>query len=352
MLQFVATAPDNRRAQQIRIAANTFEALVRHFEGQIFLLQQGDIIFICKDADVAAVDNAVDKVRFLFGDDPLAARSTTCSPTASRLGTISRANTSSSSGVVQQIYKEEQRRQKRLAAIAGDAAKHARLPMDPQALAELINVIARADLTNVLRRQAVCAMAPGEQPKPIYRELYVSIPDLRDAVMPKRDIASDRWLFQYLTQTLDKRVLAHPERDDDSALAHSYSINLNVSTLLSPEFQAFDQSLRAGSRGSIVIETRKGRHLQRSRRLYLRPRFRARARLSRLPRRRHRLDLAVHRSRAAGPRSRQGVLDARSQRSGAAPSAAPRSAPRSNASANRALSLARCDTAEAVALRP
>jgi hypothetical protein len=52
-------------------------------------------------------------------------------------------------------------------------------------------------------------------------------------------------------------VLTILRRGDDSALAHSYSVNLNISTLLSPDFQAFDQSLRSGSRGSIVIEIEK-----------------------------------------------------------------------------------------------
>jgi hypothetical protein len=249
--------PDNRRAQQIRIAANTFEGLVRHFEGQIFLLAQGDIVFICKDADVAAVDNAVNKVRYLFGDDPLAAATDDIqSDGFSTWYDLAREYVKFAS-FVENLYIEEQRRQKRLAAIAGDGQRDARQPMDPQTLAELTKILERADLTNVLRRQAVCAIIPNEAPKAIYREVYVSIPDLRDAVMPKRDIASDRWLFQYLTQTLDRRVLTLLRRVDDSALAHSYSLNLNISTLLSPEFQAFDQSLRAGTRGSIVIEIEK-----------------------------------------------------------------------------------------------
>ncbi len=249
--------PDNQRAQQLRIAANTFEGLVRHFEGQIFLLQSSDIAFLCKDADVVAVDNAVNKVRFLFGDDPLAAHMDDVQNDGFSTWYDLSRDYVKFAAYVKQILEEEQRRQKRLASIAGDVQKSTRLPMDPTALAELIGVIGRADLTNVLRRQSICAIAPGEAPKPIYRELYVSIPDLRDAVMPKRDIASDRWLFQYLTQTLDKRVLALLRRNDDSALTHSYALNLNIATLLSPDFQAFDQSLRSGSRGSIVIELEK-----------------------------------------------------------------------------------------------
>ena len=249
--------PDNRRAQQIRIAANTFEALVRHFEGQIFLLAQGDIVFICKDADVGAVDNAVNKVRYLFGDDPLAAAIDDIQADGFSTWYDLARDYMKFAGFVQNLYIEEQRRQKRLAAIAGDAQRDARQPMDPAALSELVKILDRADLSNVIRRQAVCAIIPNEAPKAIYREVYVSIPDLRDAVMPKRDIASDRWLFQYLTQTLDRRVLTMLRRSDDSALAHSYSLNLNISTLLSPEFQAFDQSLRSGTRGSIIIEVEK-----------------------------------------------------------------------------------------------
>jgi hypothetical protein len=249
--------PDNRRAQQIRIAANTFEGLVRHFEGQIFLLAQGDIVFICKDADVGAVDSAVNKVRYLFGDDPLAAAIDDVQSDGFSSWYDLARDYMKFAGFVQNLYAEEQRRQKRLAAIAGDAPRDARQAMDPAALAELVKILDRADLSNVIRRQAVCAIIPNEVPKTIYREVYVSIPDLRDAVMPKRDIASDRWLFQYLTQTLDRRVLTMLRRSDDRELAHSYSLNLNISTLLSPEFQAFDQSLRSGTRGSIVIEVEK-----------------------------------------------------------------------------------------------
>lgn len=246
--------PDSRRALQIRIAANTFENLVSHFEGQIFLLTQGDVVFICKDADVSAVDNAVNKIRYLFGDDPLAAVVDDIqSDGFSTWYDLAREYVKFAT-FVQQLHLDEQRRQKRIAAIAGDGQRDARQPMDPRALAELVTMIDRADLSNVLRRQAVCAVVPGEAPKAIYREIYISIADLRDAVMPKRDLTSDRWLFQYLTQTLDRRVLALLRRNDDSALAHSYSLNLNISTLLSQEFQEFDQSLKSGARGSIVIE--------------------------------------------------------------------------------------------------
>jgi hypothetical protein len=248
--------PDNKIAHQIRIAANTFEALVKQFDGQIFQLQQGDIVFICREENVEGIDAAVTKVRYLFGDDPLAAQlddNTDAFATWFAVG--DKAGTFYA--FIEDVRREEDRRRKRMSQISGAAPTTDRQPMDPMGLHELIATISRADLTNLLRRQSICAIVPGEVPKALFREIYVSIADLREAVMPKRDIASDRWLFQYLTQTLDKRVLALLRRADDSGLSHSFSLNLNISTLLSPEFQAFDTNLKAGARGSIVIEIEK-----------------------------------------------------------------------------------------------
>ncbi len=121
-------------------------------------------------------------------------------------------------------------------------------------LGELVNAIAQADLSNMLRRQVVCTVEPGGPPKPLFHETYISIADLAVAVMPRYDLAADRWLFRYLTQTLDRRMLAMLRRGHERVTATAFSLNLNVATVLSPEFLEFDAGLRTGARGSIVIE--------------------------------------------------------------------------------------------------
>ena len=249
--------PDNRRSHHIRIAANTFEGLVKQFNGRIFLLQNADIVFVCKDASIAVIDDAIMRLRYLFGDDPLAAELDEQAPDRFAAWYDMERDYQDFLAWSEEVCEQEVKRQKRLAAIAGGAPREERQPMDPQALAELVATIQRADLTNVMRRQTICAIMGEESPKSVFREVYISIPDLRDAILPKRDIASDRWLFQHLTQHLDRRVLAALRRNDDPSIAHSYSINLNISTLLSQEFLQFDQGLRAGARGSIVIELQK-----------------------------------------------------------------------------------------------
>src|SRR3546814_11939703 len=88
---------------------------------------------------------------------------------------------------------------------------------------------------NLMRRQAVCAITPGSHaPQPVFRELYISIADLQQSVLPEFDLASNLWLFQHLTQTLDSRMLSMLGRNDDSSIASPFRIKLNVGTILSP----------------------------------------------------------------------------------------------------------------------
>jgi hypothetical protein len=246
--------PYNRREQHVRVAVNTFELLVRSFEGHLYLLGNADIFFICRSADVTLIDDAVMRLRYLFHEDPLA------------LDVEGEADRFCSwydieheydgfLAAVRRLHGEEAKRSRRLAAIISPAAAAPEpTPIDAERLAQLVDSIVTADLSNLMRRQPVCAIAAGEGPRPVLRELYISIADLRDVVMPGFDLASDRWLFQHLTQTLDRRMLKMLIKNDDSDLTRAFSLNLNVATLVSPDFLAFDASLRTGVRATIVIE--------------------------------------------------------------------------------------------------
>ena len=73
-------------------------------------------------------------------------------------------------------------------------------------------------------------------------------------LLPDDDLTANPWLFQHLTETLDKRVLVSISRHDDGSLTSNFSINLNVSTILSDEFLEFDENINASMRSSIVLE--------------------------------------------------------------------------------------------------
>ena len=255
-----ALLPQNRREHHVRIAANTFDSMVKMLQGQLFILASTDLMFIFKDAVADEVESAVVKLRFLFSDDPLLAEQ----------GEASRAFASwydldheydKLLKLAQRLAGEEQER--RVIEAARQAEEQYRQPvpvgeaLTPQMLAKVEQALAQADLSNLVRRQAVSAVVGKSPPQPVFHELFISIADLRQTVLPKVNLASSPWLFQHLTETLDRRVLSMLNKHDDRTLAGDISINLNVATLLSPEFLVFDDNVKAGMRGSIVIELHK-----------------------------------------------------------------------------------------------
>ena len=133
-------------------------------------------------------------------------------------------------------------------------AKPASRPLTPKLLGGLEVALSQADLSNIMRRQAIYALAGDAEPQRILHEVYVSIGDLRQTLAPKIDLLSDMWLFRRLTRTLDRRMMTLMCRVDDSTISSYFSLNLNVSTLLSPEFLQFDAALSGGARGTVVIE--------------------------------------------------------------------------------------------------
>ncbi len=242
-----------RRDHHLRIAVNTFENHVKSFEGQIFKLVNQDVVFIYKNIEPAIIDEAVMRVRYLFTDDPLGTEPEGGSEDPFVTYYDVDRDFPKLLELVRGLYDEVQKRARRLATIGGDGTGE-KPPINPHKLGELIDTIVSADLSNVMRRQAVYALLADQAPQPLFRELFISIADLQKQVLPNFNILANRWLFQYLTETLDKRMLALLMRNDDPAIANSFSVNLNVSTILSQEFLAFDASLKSGARGTIVLE--------------------------------------------------------------------------------------------------
>ena len=242
----------SRRSEQARIAANPFGALFKSHDAELYSLNSGDIVFICKGARVAEIDDAVRQVRTLFDDDPLTR--------GEHQGRNSRFSTwytlpkdydaflAASIALVEGPPPAQRQR-------SGAPAKAAKKrPIQPAMLAEIERVLANADLSKLMRRQLVCEISDASPPQPVYRELYVSIADLQAQVTPNIGRVADRWLFQRLTYTLDRRVLSSITESDDDALNGHVSLNLNLSSLQTPEFLNFDARLRPGAHGTVVIE--------------------------------------------------------------------------------------------------
>ncbi len=125
--------------------------------------------------------------------------------------------------------------------------------LTPKLLMSINNALKNADFTSLIRRQPVCSLL-DDTPDVLFEEVFVSIPDFSDTIVPNLNLALTPWLLNYLTETLDKKVLALAAKHDDGALQKNFSLNLNLSTILSPEFLNFDENIAPENKSSIFIE--------------------------------------------------------------------------------------------------
>ncbi|WP_416899523.1 MAG: hypothetical protein ACMVY4_07385 [Minwuia sp.] len=245
--------PANRTERQLRMAAATFTAAIKRFDAYLFELDNGDQVLISKGASYADLEPEIEKLKHLFASgDPvmqdegrlisfydLSADYAEFLSIARRLKEIA--------------LQKRQIELRRAAESPQPQRKKSLVPLRPENLGRLVEQLASMDISSLLRRQPVCALTADNEARPVFNELFVSIADLRKQVMPTVDLAASAPLFSYLTQYLDQRILrAMP--DIEASIPLSTSININVETVMSPQFLEFDQKLRAVTRKTVVLE--------------------------------------------------------------------------------------------------
>jgi len=234
-------------AQQTRMVASVFETAVEGLEGRTFNLEDGDIVFVGFAREAAGMQKAIQKVRFMLegarGDSaPIDEAEFLAWYDLEKEYNIFLAD-------VRALQNQPHGASRRAVAPG-----HRRAPLDPVQLAGLERALAMADITTLVKQQAICFVGTDMTPRRVLTENFTSIEYVEQVLAPDTDLKASRFLFQYLTQILDTRMLAFLRADRHKRLGRYVSINLNVSTLLSPAFLAFDRSLPASTRGRIVIE--------------------------------------------------------------------------------------------------
>ena len=260
---------------------NSFEGLVEQLKGQAFVLSNSDLVFIFKDAALDETEAAIVKMRFLFSDDPmLVDEGTGGKPYFIEWFDLERDYEALLALAQRAAHEEEARRDPGIRqGIRGPAGGRAGLRR-PAADARKCCTGSRrrwlrADLANLMRRQAVCAIVGRAAPQPIFHELFISIAELRETLLPDVNLASSPWLFQQLTETLDRRVLSMLNKHDDRTMAGDVSINLNVQTLIAQEFLVLRRQFAGGHAGHHRGGAAEGGRLRRSGRVPVRARLRA-----------------------------------------------------------------------------
>lgn len=253
--------PENIKDHHKRLAKDGFEEMVKKGRGEIYNIHNNDILFIYNTGCQDEVNAAIIKLEFLFASDPivknnekekfvkfydLSTEFSELMAVAKRLASIP-LNKNQSSGEKTAsrggVFVEESQKPKKT-----------KKPLSAAMLAKVEKALSGTDFANMVRRQSVCALVGKSQPHSLFDEVFVAISDLQEIILPDTNLVASPWLFQHMTETLDRRVLANINKHDDGSLTNNFSINLNVATILSSDFLKFDDNINESMRSSIVLE--------------------------------------------------------------------------------------------------
>lgn len=249
------------RSAQRETLIDTFENVIKKSGGEIFSLANEDMVVIFNSVSHDEVLACLVKVRFIFHDDPLIRNAVDLLQSGFAKIYVLATETEAFREAVKETVTlagadkpENKPAAKPAAGAMGNMQRKLRRELTPSMLDKIQKALSMMDFSSLIRRQSVCAVIGKSPPQMIFDEVFVSIADLRDMLMPDVDLTSNPWLFMYLTETLDKRVLVSVSRHDDGSLTSNFSLNLNVSTILSDEFLEFDENINPSQRSTIVLE--------------------------------------------------------------------------------------------------
>jgi hypothetical protein len=255
--------PEHRDKQNLRNAETVFDELTRTSSAWLYRLRNSDLMVVFERHESDAAERAVLKLLKLWERDPLMQKSKSdarknrlsswfdMTTDYDKLLTFAMRQSATTEKSVRKTLPEliAERELQRTNSERGT-------PLMPLELGRAEEALARVDLSSFTRRQPVCAFVEDGKPEIVFTEVFVSIADLRETLMPRTDLTVNPWLFQHLTQTLDRRVMAQiARREDRTLLRDGFSINVNVSTVLSEEFLTFDDDFAPSSQ-DVVLEMR------------------------------------------------------------------------------------------------
>ena len=256
-------APENRDKQNLRNAETVFDDLTRTRSAWLYRLRNSDLMVVFERHENDSAERAVLKLLKLWERDPLMQKSKSDARKNRLSSWFDMASDYDKllTFAMRQSATTEKSARKTLPELIAERELQRNnpergTPLAPLELGRAEEALARVDLSSFTRRQPVCAFVEDGKPEVVFTEVFVSISDLRETLMPRTDLTFNPWLFQHFTQTLDRRVMAQiARREDRSLMRDGFSINVNVSTVLSEEFLAFDDDFAPSSQ-DVVLEIR------------------------------------------------------------------------------------------------
>ena len=242
--------PSNRQPHFLRIAERALANLSGAHEAIVFPLFNADFVILCHDVDVDDIDPVIYKVRALFSEDPLTsgAEGSMEDRFTSWYDLSSPADLSAFIAVANGLATEAARLEKE-----GKASASIGSPINAVSLTAINEKLTGVNVGDLIRQQAAIFIEAGGKGGLLFREFTVYMAALQERIGDGTNIFTSPWLFQFLTEGVDRRMLALMCKRNFGVLKAPISLNLNISTVLGREFQRF-HGVVDGNTDKVVVE--------------------------------------------------------------------------------------------------
>ncbi len=248
----------NRQPHFMRMVSRALETLASQQDVQIFNLSNIDVVLLCRDTPVDEIDDAVFRIRALFYEDPLTQNEDGSADDrfSSWYDLSQTSDFEDLENAVTAVVaaRDDLKSQQAEAMPSGRAAKAMDgKPLSPEMLPGMTQKLLEARIGDLVLRQPTVLVGAGKQQELAFREYYIDMGELRGRIAPKINLFASHWLFQYLSQTLDARVLEVLSRLDYAQMDYPVSINLNIATIMARPFQNF-HAIVGKHTNKIIVE--------------------------------------------------------------------------------------------------
>jgi hypothetical protein len=251
-----------RHEHHLRIAAETFDPLIKRYEGQIFRLGNSDMVVIVKGARLSEIDEYVLKLRFFFREDPLFAREVEdgeADPFTDWYD-IQTDYSAFLSEVYALVERQRSAAGNPFLAVSDDEevdveplAMPPKPPIGPVELARIEATLASVDVAPFIQRHVACAVHDDGAPRPAFCDYVISFDAIERALTPKHDLKAEPWLFERMQAIVNPRILS-----ELTEIARGgnlpIGIKLPIPTILSSQFLKFHRDYRPKIRRRMLIE--------------------------------------------------------------------------------------------------
>lgn len=232
--------PKNRHPEFVKIFARLFDSVVGSARGQFFILSNGDFVILAKNITPDVVADAVQKLQQGLSSDPV----------------VHDKDGSEFARVISfpeefASFYEYVERKMQAPDLVFEPADFKR-PIEAREVDDVTDRLDEADISDIVKRQSVLRVLGGGKFKVLFQEFFVAVKDLSLNFDPNLDLVANRWLFMYLSQTLDKKVLSAMPAAELQNWPEYISMNLNLSSVFSREFVDFAKNFLRGERKLIV----------------------------------------------------------------------------------------------------